>query len=396
MTPSPYNEERDLNDAAEALVGLQDCFRKRDGMGNGEPVMRPPIRRSNAEAFVLIPAAQQHGFNQQTSQFDAGVNQLHCGGVSQHGFVPPPNHVQGWRNLVSFSGMDSTITQCQTRTFKGPDGGMMRRSASDPTPSPSLGSLRSLIPGTPRPRSPLKGTAQMSTQQEDGEERAQMIRGNPQALIPTIECMSSFQQDVHAPLTHDMRSRRARALERMRTRRKVTPTVGRQKRKVDIDYSSWCSSNDIVHKHNIMPICSEGPNISSNSYDDSWGSYGVSTARTCAEELSNATMMMTDEASYMHVEPKARFGIEEETRQENNAMVVDVDNQLDQDIVEKGGVRLVKYKYRQEAAKTRKRTRGRFVSEKAPAFISITELMAIRRAERERLKQNLTPYAGMA
>ena len=44
----------------------------------------------------------------------------------------------------------------------------------------------------------------------------------------------------------------------------------------------------------------------------------------------------------------------------------------------------VKYRYRQEAARSRKRTRGRFVSEKAPAFVSITELMALRRAERER------------
>ena len=34
--------------------------------------------------------------------------------------------------------------------------------------------------------------------------------------------------------------------------------------------------------------------------------------------------------------------------------------------------RPVKYKYRQEAARSRKRTRGRFVSEKAPAFVSIT------------------------
>lgn len=47
----------------------------------------------------------------------------------------------------------------------------------------------------------------------------------------------------------------------------------------------------------------------------------------------------------------------------------------------------VKYKYRQEAARSRKRTRGRFVSEKAPAFVSITELMDLRRAERERQQQ---------
>lgn len=50
--------------------------------------------------------------------------------------------------------------------------------------------------------------------------------------------------------------------------------------------------------------------------------------------------------------------------------------------------RPVKYKYRQEAARSRKRTRGRFVSEKAPAFVSITELMALRRAERERQQQD--------
>lgn len=52
--------------------------------------------------------------------------------------------------------------------------------------------------------------------------------------------------------------------------------------------------------------------------------------------------------------------------------------------------RPVKYKYRQEAARSRKRTRGRFVSEKAPAFVSITELMATRRAERERQKKDET------
>lgn len=46
----------------------------------------------------------------------------------------------------------------------------------------------------------------------------------------------------------------------------------------------------------------------------------------------------------------------------------------------------VKYRYRQEAARSRKRTRGRFVSEKAPAFVSVTELMALRRAEREQQK----------
>ena len=52
----------------------------------------------------------------------------------------------------------------------------------------------------------------------------------------------------------------------------------------------------------------------------------------------------------------------------------------------------VKYRYRQEAARSRKRTRGRFVSEKAPAFVSITELMALRRAERERqAKEEATP-----
>ncbi|CAN0486891.1 unnamed protein product [Ectocarpus sp. 12 AP-2014] len=52
----------------------------------------------------------------------------------------------------------------------------------------------------------------------------------------------------------------------------------------------------------------------------------------------------------------------------------------------------VKYRYRQEAARSRKRTRGRFVSEKAPAFVSITELMALRRAERERQqKAETTP-----
>ena len=50
--------------------------------------------------------------------------------------------------------------------------------------------------------------------------------------------------------------------------------------------------------------------------------------------------------------------------------------------------RPVKYKYRQEAARSRKRTRGRFVSEKAPAFVSITELMALRRAERERQQKD--------
>ncbi|CAN0449016.1 unnamed protein product, partial [Hapterophycus canaliculatus] len=48
----------------------------------------------------------------------------------------------------------------------------------------------------------------------------------------------------------------------------------------------------------------------------------------------------------------------------------------------------VKYRYRQEAARSRKRTRGRFVSEKAPAFVSITELMALRRAERERQQKD--------
>lgn len=52
----------------------------------------------------------------------------------------------------------------------------------------------------------------------------------------------------------------------------------------------------------------------------------------------------------------------------------------------------VKYRYRQEAARSRKRTRGRFVSEKAPAFVSITELMAQRRAERDRQqKEEATP-----
>lgn len=47
----------------------------------------------------------------------------------------------------------------------------------------------------------------------------------------------------------------------------------------------------------------------------------------------------------------------------------------------------VKYKHRQIAARSRKRTRGRFVSEKAPAFVSITEFMAQRSAERERQRE---------
>ena len=235
--------------------------------------------------------------------------------------------------------------------------------------------------------------------------------------------------DVHQPLSNRQRMHRARAVARLRTRRRAlviaeaAAAAGRApggvKRRLSdttVEIESSDSENDrpggIESKEADTAGSKSGSDMSSRRSSGRDGSETtrassesfmdvrrvVAGARDPRKKLKAKSLDITDSSNTTSTGTPSKVGDLFELMRS-----VSVNAAAAALAVEGGGRRSngeadeirevgrpVKYKYRQEAARSRKRTRGRFVSEKAPAFVSITELMATRKAEREQQEQQDT------
>lgn len=296
-----------------------------------------------------------------------------------------------------------------------------------PEKSSLVKDLWSLIPGTIQRRSSQASTGSTLTSGESspvlGSElsyelgfTAAMCK-SPQYL--TIDAAGRwFPPDIHPPLSDRARRHRARALARLRARRRALAAAGLSSdrklsslRRNASDTSTDAESFDGGGENNL---CSpRGSNLGKGKEEVEGGDPKAGDCSAAGSGLLSMSPDRVDNQNSESAEGVVKEGDGDGTKVNPTsinassrvgdlfelmrnvsanaaaaARAAEGGGRSDTELAEGRELgRPVKYKYRQEAARSRKRTRGRFVSEKAPAFVSITELMALRRAERERQEQ---------
>lgn len=287
---------------------------------------------------------------------------------------------------------------------------------------PSINNLWSLIPGSVQRKSSQASSVSEVTLGESlpalGKERSYDL-GFATALksshLLTIDAASRwFPPDVHPPLSDRARRHRARALARLRARRRALAAAGassdrklstlrRQPSDTSTDAESIDSGGDHIQSGFIMAgtmSCKQDIHGIGTVWDGARSAAGFSQSFSCSSgsEKIDPSMMAKDgsgdadgDQTLTMMSSKVGDLFELMRNVSANAaataLAAEGGSRSDGETECRELGRPVKYKYRQEAARSRKRTRGRFVSEKAPAFVSITELLALRRAERERQQQ---------
>lgn len=294
----------------------------------------------------------------------------------------------------------------------------------------SINNLWSLIPGT----IPQKNTsvsngvnlAKVESSSGIGRERSFDLgyatgMSTKSSTLLTIDTAGRwYPPDIHPPLTDRARRHRARALARLRARRRALAAAqacsadrkpSALKRNLS-ECTTDVDSNDGNGEHEsgagaVAVAHNSGREVDGNTALGKGGaiagslfvdqSCGVSTITAAAcdggvarEGGGSIAKAITSSNTSTSSKVGDLFELMRNVSANAAAAALAAEGGLhpDGDVSEGRELgRPVKYKYRQEAARSRKRTRGRFVSEKAPAFVSITELMALRRAERERQQQ---------
>ncbi|CAM9313325.1 unnamed protein product [Discosporangium mesarthrocarpum] len=323
MTPRIQISKEDVDIAASALVCLGVTSRKEEKNGRGgksDPI--DGLVKPEVQHIVLVHDSRGH-------LSDDTLNRQNFERVSGQGF--------NTRNFDPRNRDTSTASYDESAhheaCYRGVD---LHPSGMDGVPScffPPLESIRSLIPGTPRPCSQTLGGVK-----EKETPRNEIKNGGVGSPWDNSH-QAVLRKDIHAPLTQDAKRRRLRARSRMlhmKARRRQMPPRAQIPSEGAGEASAGPTPAESCEGGQREPATEKRKRADS----DSGGS-------SCTHGGSNAG-------------GEGGHGVSD---------------------------RSVKYKCRQEAARMRKRTKGRFVQEKAPAFVSVTELMALRRAERMQLEQ---------
>lgn len=223
----------------------------------------------------------------------------------------------------------------------------------------------SLIPGTLRQRTPdHRHTTDDKRRgyEPDQQQGMSFLPGGkrPRGLVDDAACGRWYPPDVHPPLSDVARRHRARAVARLRARRRALAAASAASSALPKASSLTRFSSSTSNVSTDSSDSSGGGGIAESNDHNSGGGAGADATGSCKKAEASSVEGVTD--------------VSEETSGESRELG-----------------KPVKYKHRQIAARSRKRTRGRFVSEKAPAFLSMTELKALHRAERERQQQQEVP-----